>query len=494
MEMVEKQKERKDEIKFITIDHSKCELHINNKSHKKPSLICFNDFVMPRKEKINNYKDLSVRCLENWNEVIVENKLNDDEEKELIKAIYEHIKEEIAYNQERKSEILKYIIEHKIKVEQFEKLIKEDIKEIKTSTFGHKPLIDLLDQNIKLSETLLNPQIILSIMMNNDIERLRRGNEYILRNNNDACIETFAKESQANMGYLTDQKTKIKDLLKSKKKLILKKQICAGLLTMCLMGSVTYTGIGTFFGRQFKYSTTTTQYTSLGEESKNTTLNYEKTKALKTLEIYNEPYTEDGKLVRSVETYDISTIPAENYEDYYTLDITQMTPIKTEIVELTNKSQFKTYKAVNYVVDEERSAADIIFLNTISFVILNIMILLIPYITLYIIKIKNKKKIELLDKDIDVIAKEITQLMRYYDCIVERYGDTVEGAMKLCDEIICMDKLNDLTPEQQKIIEKYKKIKQTKDTMSEYISDQELQESIETYKLLKTKKRNNHSW
>lgn len=165
-----------------------------------------------------------------------------------------------------------------------------------------------------------------------------------------------------------------------------------------------------------------------------------------------------------------------------------MTPIKTEIVELTNKSQFKTYKAVNYIIDEERSAADIIFLNTISFVVLNIMILLIPYITLYIMKRNNKKKTELLDKDIDVIAEEITQLMRYYDYIVERYGDTVEGAMKLCDEIICMDKINDLTPEQQEIIERYRKIKQTKDTMSEYIRDQELQKSIETYKLLETKK------
>ncbi|MCI8330470.1 MAG: hypothetical protein HFE04_00040 [Bacilli bacterium] len=53
MEAIEKQKELKDEIKFITIGYSKCELHINNKSHKKPSLIFFNDFAMSKKNKTN---------------------------------------------------------------------------------------------------------------------------------------------------------------------------------------------------------------------------------------------------------------------------------------------------------------------------------------------------------------------------------------------------------------------------------------------------------
>lgn len=218
------------------------------------------------RQKIQKQVKLILLYFDNWPYIVSNNNLSEYDQHELIRAIYECIKLEIAFNPKRTSQILNYICMYHFKTKEFIELIENDINEINGLSFANIEFIRLLKENIKSSNSLLNSSVILSIIMCSDFNLIKRGNLEILESYKQRLnYEIIRSNEEANK--IVKLKLNLKSIMKKTNILETKKKICSGLLALTLLGSSGALASKIIASEKSTYAIETQIFTSLGKES-----------------------------------------------------------------------------------------------------------------------------------------------------------------------------------------------------------------------------------
>lgn len=457
-------------------------MFIYKEKYKKPRLINLrvNRHKLER-ERVEKQAIIIIRYMDYWDKLILKNNLDEYKQYELIRAIYEHIKLEIAYNSSRKSSILSYILHYNFKIKEFTELIKNDINEIRRSTFGNIELINFLNQNISLNKTLLNNDVILSIILCTNIDLIRRANKETLETYKKPLTESLTEANQK-VEKINDIKPKLNDIKKKKNVLETKKRICSSILALSVLGSTIGIGTHLYNEEKLKYKTDIHTFTSLGQEFNKKSSSIVPSPSLKTLDVYNEVYETDDKLYRTIETYDLSTTSMSN-EEYYTLDLTDIPLIETKTVEVKRSDTLNSYKAVNYLTENEIKDGEMLAIDFLRFCLLNVSILGNPLLLGITYINKKKKLIFTLNKEYEDLKKEL--LNNKVKALFDLDDKVFHKTLKLCEEIIYLSKINNSSDEYQNIIRDYELIQKEYEKITSF-----LKEDLENYTKKLNKRRN----
>lgn len=258
--------------------------------------------------------------------------------KKALNAIYQNIKSELENFLE--SETLSYIGTN-LYIEQINEIIKEDIKEIKTSTFVNNPeMLEVLDQEIeKNKENLLNKQLLITIIACRKKEELRSRTILYMMNEDaklNRNIEIIHEKHEKSIEIIQLIKDILKKYQKDKQKI--KVNIPALVLTGTLLtgAALSVPTISNKKASKKVYPTITKHYRleraiyEEEQEEKYEELINEEGKQI-TLTVQSEPIKiNHNHYHRNETTYDITNATVEKEDPYYyiNLDLEESDQIK----------------------------------------------------------------------------------------------------------------------------------------------------------------------
>lgn len=334
------------------------------------------DFIKTLKTDLKNYnvklyvyKDLSKRpkidgigfkkdifflkhFIKYWSSLVAKNNLDDYLQNELLKVIYDNIKQELITNID-KSELLDYIIEQNFKLENFKTMIKEDIKVINSSTYGNIELINYLNRTLEIKD-ILSKEVIRTIIMCQNYDLIRDGNRAYLEEENKRIKSNLDNTKLTIKNDLLKTKNKIKKLRRS-----INSKLLGGVLVLTLLISMLTGGSllikGGIDNGHTKYLTTYTTYSSVNDTIEETTYEPFLSEESTTMTIYSEPYLIDGRLFRDIKIYELDNLTEENDIDNI-LNIEFNVPIKPtegKTVELQEDDIKEEYRIVTKMSQDE---------------------------------------------------------------------------------------------------------------------------------------------
>ncbi|MCI8330473.1 MAG: hypothetical protein HFE04_00055 [Bacilli bacterium] len=135
----------------------------------------------PNKENLEQHLDALKYLLTQMNS----KQYTKEDKKQIMKMIYNYLCLEVLYERKRKSILLANITLFK-NLEELKEYItqelKNELKEIKTSTYGNLELIKYLDMLINLKGTILDEEVIRTIMKCTKPELVQRINQELISN------------------------------------------------------------------------------------------------------------------------------------------------------------------------------------------------------------------------------------------------------------------------------------------------------------------------
>lgn len=475
--------EREDKIITIRTDDvlETSYLYIYKDKYRKPTLKTMRDYRRKtERQKIQKQVKLILLYFDNWPYIVSNNNLSEYDQHELIRAIYECIKLEIAFNPKRTSQILNYICMYHFKTKEFIELIENDINEINGLSFANIEFIRILKENIKSSNSLLNSSVILSIIMCSDFNLIKRGNLEILESYKQRLnYEIIRSNEEANK--IVKLKLNLKSIMKKTNILETKKKICSGLLALTLLGSSGALASKIIASEKSTYAIETQIFTSLGKESNE--INYSSIEPiiLKTLEVYNEAYMENGELYRTIDTYDLTGTTSTSNEEYYSLDLTSLPILETKTIPLEDDDIPNSYKAISELKVRKRSLGEIGFVSFLSFCVLETTVLIVPF-NLGKIYIDNKNdKLGVLYSEYQELMQDLILNINTCKEFLEKNTQTLYRLLVLCEEIIHSCDISELSFEDKSTINAYEDIRKRCLEIQSILNDEELDKYVKKY-------------
>ena len=215
-EMPKEKNDRRDEVKTLltNLRNYHMRLVVYRNIYKRPEL---------DSNELSEKVEFIKHFIANWENLIVKNNMDEFLQNEFLKVVYDTIKLELITNIYN-SELLEFIINHDFKLRMFRNMIKEDITEIKSSTFANLEFIDYLTRALEVKDILSN-EVIRIIIMCNDYEKIREGNSIYLDNQNKKLNSELSNVKTRVKREITHIKDNIRELRKKLTKQLIKRTI-----------------------------------------------------------------------------------------------------------------------------------------------------------------------------------------------------------------------------------------------------------------------------
>jgi len=459
-EMPKEKNDRRDEVKTLltNLRNYHMRLVVYRNIYKRPEL---------DSNELSEKVEFIKHFIANWENLIVKNNMDEFLQNEFLKVVYDTIKLELIttiYN----SELLEFIINHDFKLRMFRNMIKEDITEIKSSTFANLEFIDYLTRALEVKDILSN-EVIRIIIMCNDYEKIREGNSIYLDNQNKKLNSELSNVKTRVKREITHIKDNIRELRKKLIKQLIKRTIVPSILAfIILLGGV---GIKYAIDNMVqdnaveKFNTTYTTYSSIGSKEEETKYEEVLLEDSVIMTIYNKPYLVDGSLFRTVKTYEIDGFDEASLEEYFSIDFSNIPikPLKEETIELTSSDTLEEYREVTLTTQDkedvektikELKLSDYAFgIGGALFVPISLAILFSIKTCSFDTKEINKTK-EQLEKEIEIWKRELNKLIKDLESM---YPKIFESS-KICEEIVGYEDFSELKEKYKQVIEESNRI------------------------------------
>ncbi len=406
-----------------------------------------------------------------------------EDKKQIMKMIYNYLCLEVLYERKRKSILLANITLLK-NLEELKEYItqelKNELKEIKTSTYGNLELIKYLDMLINLKGTILDEEVIRTIMKCNKPELVQRINQELISKNKKQ-IESQQKDVRnINYDLSIDYKAyKQTSWEKTLNEIFLTAHIIlfCGSTTLSLF---TANEIQKFVakGGPKEYKTKIESISSLGEETHIEDY-ISQSFPTKTLEKYSKTYIEEGKQYKKLEIYDISNFETtEEIEKYFTIDVEflGLKPIETKTIDAKDleKDEYQVFRNATKNLEDykmSRTPEDEgtrLFLKIVLYILLLVSVTRIPGMPIQeIIKIIDKIIAqEAINNTIKEKEDKLKEIIKQLEELLNSNNIKLNEINEYFEEMRLMSNDKKLTPEEQEILDTYNSLKSVEESES----------------------------